>query len=169
MELSLQDVTLPLMHEYYRGFQSDPDIIMDLSKFEAYRYDPAVAEARYHALNSAADRKDFFIMLNGKPVGELCLKHIDKERKQAELSIHLQNDSIKNRGVGTRAEQLLLAYAFDVMHLELVLADAVLKNTRSQRVLEKVGFKFVRQDGIFKRYQYARKEYELRGTKIARR
>ena len=160
MELSLQDVTLPLMHEYYRGFQSDPDIFMDLSKFEAYRY---------HALNSAADRKDFFIMLNGKPVGELCLKHIDKERKQAELSIHLQNDSIKNRGVGTRAEQLLLAYAFDVMHLELVLADAVLKNTRSQRVLEKVGFKFVRQDGIFKHYQYARKEYELRGTKIARR
>ena len=51
------------------------------------------------------------------------------------------------------------------MHLELVLADAVLKNTRSQRVLEKVGFKFVRQDGIFKRYQYARKEYELRALK----
>ena len=162
MEISLHDVTLALMHEYYKGFQNDPDIFMDLSRFTEYIYNPAVVDARYHAQEFDAGRKNFFIMADGKPVGEISLKHIDNERKQAELSIHLQNDSVKNRGIGTRAEQLLLTYAFDVMHLELVLANTVLKNTRSQRVLEKIGFQFVKQDGIFKHYQYTRKEYELR-------
>lgn len=162
MEISLHDVTLALTHEYYKDFQNDPDIFMDLSRFAEYHYNPAVVDARYHAQKFTADRKNFFIMADGKSVGEICLKQIDNEKKQAELSIHLQNDSVKNKGIGTKAEQLLLAYAFDVMHLELVFANAVLKNTRSQRVLEKVGFEFVKQEGSFKYYQYTRKEYELR-------
>ena len=46
-------------------------------------------------------------------MGETGIKHIDWEKREGELSIHLQNDAVKNRGTGTAAEQLLLAYAFD--------------------------------------------------------
>lgn len=38
--------------------------------------------------------------------------------------------------------------------MKAVNADAVLKNVRSQHVLEKVGFEFVREDDTFKYYRY---------------
>ena len=33
-------------------------------------------------------------------------------------------------------------------------ADAVLKNTRSQYVMEKVGFRYLREDETFRYYRY---------------
>lgn len=51
-----------------------------------------------------------------------------------------------------------MKYAFEELGMNTVLADAVLKNTRSQHVLEKVGFQFVRQDEMFKYYRYERRE-----------
>ena len=71
-------------------------------------------------------------MAAGKPVGEIGLKHIDNEKKHAERSIHLQNDAVKNKGIGTKAELLLLDYAFNVMHLELVFANALKKYPQSE-------------------------------------
>ena len=63
------------------------------------------------------------------------------------------NDSVKNKGYGTRAEILALEYVFDVLEIETVYADTILKNKRSQHVLEKVGFVKYRQD---KSYCYYR-------------
>jgi len=86
-------------------------------------------------------------------VGETGIKHIDWEKREGELSIHLQNDAVKNRGIGTAAERLLLAYAFDELGLTAVTARVIEKNTRSRRVLEKVGFAFVRQENGFLHYR----------------
>lgn len=47
----------------------------------------------------------------------------------------------------------MVAYAFCQQGMVAVNADVVLKNERSQHVLEKVGFQFVRQEGIFKYYR----------------
>ena len=77
----------------------------------------------------------------------------DWEKREGELSIHLQNDAVKNRGIGTAAERLLLAYAFDELGLTAVTARVIEKNTRSRRVLEKVGFVFVRQENGFLHYR----------------
>lgn len=41
----------------------------------------------------------FFIMADENPVGEIGLKHIDNEKRQAELFIHLQNSVVKNKGI----------------------------------------------------------------------
>ena len=35
-------------------------------------------------------------------------------------------------------------------------ADTIIKNTRSQHVLEKVGFHYVREEGGFRYYRYVR-------------
>ena len=86
-------------------------------------------------------------------MGETGIKHIDWEKREGELSIHLQNDAVKNRGIGTEAERLLLAYAFDELGLTAVTARVIEKNTRSRRVLEKVGFVFVRQENGFLHYR----------------
>lgn len=66
----------------------------------------------------------------------------------------MQNDGVKEHGYGTRAERLVLKYAFDVLGMVAVNADTVLKNTRSQHVLEKAGFQYIREANGFKYYRY---------------
>lgn len=157
--ISLCEVTRERLHEYYRGFVSDPDLFMDMSRFFHYQYDPGRIDAYFDARKPSADRRDFMILNGSAAIGELSLKHIDYEAGECELSIHLQNDSVKNKGYGTIAERLALRYAFETLNLKTVLADATLKNKRSQHVLEKVGFSFVREDGTFKYYRCERASF----------
>lgn len=151
MDIAITPMTRPLCHEFYRGFENDPDTFMDMSRFTRYEYTRERAD-RYFEEQQAPDRIVFMIMEDGVPVGEVGFKHIDQEKKECELTIHLQNDRAKNRGVGTAAERLALDYAFDVLGMEAVNADAVLKNKRSQHVLEKAGFVYVREDETFRYY-----------------
>ena len=155
MNIALEKITLEGMNELDRDFQRDPATFADLSLFSAYRYSPEETRKRFERYG-ASDRRHFLIMLNGRPVGETGIKHIDWEKREGELSIHLQNDAVKNRGIGTAAERLLLAYAFDELGMAAVNADAVRKNTRSQHVLEKVGFRLIAEDDLFKYYRMER-------------
>ena len=91
-------------------------------------------------------------MLDGRVIGEVGLRHADRAKKECGLSIHLQNDSVKNKGYGTEAERLAVGYAFGTLGMERVLADTVVKNTRSQRVLEKLGFVFRDEKDGFRYY-----------------
>ena len=65
----------------------------------------------------------------------------------------MQNDSFKNRCYGTQAEILTLEYAFTVLEMETVFADAIHKDKRSQHVLEKVGFLKTGSDDQFVYYR----------------
>lgn len=151
MEITITPMTRSMCHEFYQDFENDPDIFMDMSRYVPYEYTWEQTE-RYFEEQQSPDRIVFMIMEGGRPVGEVKLKYIDREAKQCSLGIHLQNDGAKNRGVGTAAERLALDYAFDTLGMETVNADAVLKNKRSQHVLEKVGFVFVREDETFRYY-----------------
>ena len=46
--------------------------------------------------------------------------------------------------------------------MQTVYADAVCRNVRSQHVLEKVGFRFVREDGAFRYYECTKSNFEAR-------
>lgn len=155
MDIKLQKITLEGMNELDRDFQRDPATFADMSLFSEYHYSPEETQKRFERY-SAPDRRHFLILLDGHPVGEIGVKHIDWERREGELSIHLQNDAVKNRGIGTCAERQLLAYAFEELGLNAVTARAIEKNTRSQHVLEKVGFKFIRQENGFLHYRCSR-------------
>lgn len=154
-EIALCIMTRELCQELYRDWQNDPAIYMNMDKFEPYQYNEAVVD-RYFISKQNPARVFFAIMKDGKPIGELQLKQIDRERKECTLSIHLQNDSVKGRGYGTAAEKLAPKYAFDTLGMNAVKADTVIKNTRSQHVLEKVGFHFIEEKGDFKYYRYVR-------------
>ena len=154
-KVTLQLMTRALCHEFYRDFENDPDIFMDMSLFKPYRYDPEQVD-RYFAARQGADRVTLAVIVRGRPVGEVQLKRIDREKGQCELSIHMQNDSVKGKGYGTQAERLALEYAFDVLGMRAVNADAVLKNRRSQHILEKVGFRYIGEDETFKYYRFER-------------
>lgn len=134
---------------------------MDMRLFRPYVYRPEQVDAWFDA-HQRPDRIEFVVLHGEQPIGGLSLKHIDRKAGSRELGIHLQNDAVKGRGYGTQAERLALAYAFETLGLQAVHADAVLKNARSQHVLEKVGFRFVREEGIFRYYVCKRADWEQR-------
>ena len=152
MEITLAPMTRELFHTLYRGFENDPDIYMDMQYYTQYAYNQEKVDERFDSLQTP-ERVVFAVMLDGAPIGEVQLKRINRERNDCTLSIHLQNDAVKNRGFGTQAEKQAVRYAFDVLKLDAVNADAVLKNTRSQHVLEKAGFMFTRADEMFRYYR----------------
>ena len=166
--ITLAEATLPRLLEYFQAFEADPDLFADMSRFSPYRYDPAAVERAYLAHKSAVDRRDFLIFEGESPVGELILKHIDEPQKTCELSIHLQNDLVKNRGIGTRAEKLALALAFGPLGMETVYADTIHKNARSRHVLEKVGFRFTGEDDTFRYYEMTKNEWRAAAEREAR-
>ena len=67
---------------------------------------------------------------------EYCIELVEEYENINFYSIHLQNDAVKNKGYGTQAERLAIAYAFDALGVDHILADSVEKNRRSQHVLE---------------------------------
>ena len=82
-------------------------------------------------------------------VGDLYLIQINPIERNCTLSIHMKNDSVKNKGYGTMAEQLALKYAFEELQLENVYADTLTRNKRSRYVLTKVEFREIRTDATF--------------------
>lgn len=150
--IELKKMTRPLCHELYRDWCNDASIYMDMLLFRPYAYDKSSVD-RYFDSKNEPSRVVFAIMLEGKPIGELQLKGIDRKKAECTLSIHLQNDAVKGKGYGTQALRLAVKYAFDELGMVAVNADAVLKNTRSQHVLEKVGFQFTGEDEMFKYYR----------------
>lgn len=157
-ELSLQIMTRELCHEFYKHFENDPDIFMDMSKFAPYKYDARKVDAYFDA-QQKPDRIVFALIAGGLPIGEVKLKNIDHAKKECSLGIHLQNDGVKGRGYGTQAEKMALEYAFDTLKMQAVNADVVLKNARSRHILEKLGFKYVNSDDTFRYYRLESKDF----------
>ena len=154
-QISLQLMTRELCHQIYKKWENDDSIYMDMGLFKTYIYDEEKVD-KYFDANQNPSRLLFAIMLGDNAIGELQLKQIDMKTKECTLSIHMQNDAAKGKGYGTRAEQLAIEYAFEKLGMKAVNADTVIKNIRSQHVLEKVGFQFIKEDGDFRFYRIER-------------
>ncbi len=152
-KIDLTPMTNALFHQYYRDYENDSDLYMDMAAFAPYEYTPDWVE-KYIQRKKAKKQLVFAVMEQGKPVGEVLLKNIDYDKGECTLGICLQNDSVKGRGIGTRAEQMILSYAAKELGMNTVYADAILKNTRSQHVLEKVGFVQIGEDEAFRYYRF---------------
>ena len=101
----------------------------------------------------------FAILRKGKPIGQIYLKHIHWESKSAEFGIALSDDSVKGKGYGTEAIALLAGHAFGALGIDTLLADSVLRNARSQHVLEKLGFQCTHEDSVFKYYRLEKERW----------
>ena len=154
-EINLCIMTKELCRKLYMDWENDPAIYADKDKFEPYIYNEAAVDM-YFETKQNPSRILFAIMRNGEPIGELQLKRIDMECRECTLSIHMQNDAVKGRGYGTSAEKSALKYAFETLGMNAVNADTVIGNTRSQHVLEKVGFRFIEEKDGFKYYRFTR-------------
>jgi len=150
--IALAPCTNVSWHAFYRDYEPDP--MMDTTP---YAYDAPRCEKAFHIRMEDLTRAYFSILCEGRVIGEIYLKRMDKERKTAEFGIALINDSVKGKGYGTEAINLLTEYAFNMLGLETVNADTVLRNTRSQHVLEKVGFVYTHENADFRYYKIARR------------
>ncbi len=144
-------MTQALCRRFFEGFVYDPDLFADMENFKPYVYSPELADTHWQRQKDLA-RVHLAIMLDNAPIGEIVLKNIDRSEACCTLGIHLQNDSFKNQGYGTEAEIQALEYAFTEMGMKRVYADAIIKNTRSQHVLEKAGFSETNRNEAFVYY-----------------
>ena len=150
--IRLCSMTPELCQKYFQEFMYDPDVFIDTERILAYSYRQEYAD-RYYQRQKELKRIHLAILLNDTIIGEVILKDIQARRKCCTMGIHLVNDRYKNKGYGTAAEVMALVYAFGEMEMKTVYADAILKNLRSQHVLEKVGFRETHRDDTFVYYR----------------
>ena len=95
--------------------------------------------ATYEGWVSAGDRIVWVILDNatGLVVGEAVLNHLDQDNLSCGFRIWISGPI--NRGLGTEAVRLSMAYAFSV-GLHRVELDVYDFNTRARHVYEKLGF-----------------------------
>lgn len=153
-EVFLLPMTVEMYHEYFKEYENDPDLYIDKNACTPYSYDVERVD-RYIKRQTDLNRKAFAIMVGDELVGELIVKNI-VEHKSAALGISMKNAKYKDRGFGTQAERLAVRYVFDELDIPVVYADSLLSNKRSQHVLEKVGFKFIKEEGDFRYYRIER-------------
>lgn len=154
LEITLKPMTTEMYHAFFQEYENDMDLYLDKNDYFKYIYERSKVDT-YIQRQIDLNRKPFAIMYGDEMVGELKIYDIIIG-KSATLGITMKNHKYKNRGFGTRAEQLAIDYVFYQLDIPVLYADSILTNTRSQHVLEKVGFQFMYADEERKYYQITR-------------
>ncbi len=149
-KIVLKPYTLERCHEFYKDYISDPAMTYD-----NYIYDKDEVDTYFQNKVLDTKRRFFAICYDNKVIGEIQLKRIDFERLCGTLSIHLVNDTVKGKGFGTEAEELLIEYAIKELGLHTIYADAIHRNNRSKHILEKLGFEHIYDDEALAYYKYS--------------
>ena len=85
----------------------------------------------------------FGIFLDGKPIGSFQLKRMDCVKRTCEFGIILQDDRVKNCGIGTEAIMAGMRIARDQFGMKTIIGDTMGRNHRMIHVFEKLGFDLV--------------------------
>ena len=119
-----------------------PDPTMDSSPFR-YNREQISRSYLYNHGGFRPDYVHFGVFLDQIPVGSLQLKRMDRQKHSCEFGIILQNDDVKNRGIGTAALLKLMDLARDQYGMEIMTGETMGRNKRMIRVFEKLGFERV--------------------------
>ncbi|MDQ6662348.1 MAG: GNAT family N-acetyltransferase [Chloroflexota bacterium] len=93
----------------------------------------------------------FGIEVDTRLVGHVQLAEIDQTNRRAAVGILIGEKDIWGHGIGGTALRILLDYAFTVRALERIYAEVYSFNTRSQRLMKRVGFQ---QEGILRQHEF---------------
>jgi len=92
----------------------------------------------------------FGIVANQQLIGRIDLSHIDAEQHHAMIGLFIGDRAMWGRGHASAAVRLMLDYAFTVENLERVYAHVYGFNTRSLRLMQRVGFT---PEGILRQHE----------------
>ena len=149
--IRLLPMTDDMYHLYFKEYENDPDLLLQGQTYVSYVYSEEKAD-NYIQRQKDLKRIPLAIMCDNEIVGEILIKNIE-EHKCAVLGITLKNPKYKDCGIGTAAERLAVQFVFHELGIPTLYADTVRTNTRSQHVLEKAGFLFLREDQDFRYYR----------------
>ena len=135
--IELRTFTEEEYHQFFRHYESDP--MMDPSPFH-YNKEQISRSYAYNHDGYRDDYVHFGIFQDNQPVGSFQLKRMNREKGVCEFGIILQNDSCKNRGIGTEAIRLGMEAARDLYGMKTLIGDTMGRNKRMIRVFEKLGF-----------------------------
>lgn len=149
---------VPMTDAMYRSFfleyENDPDLCRPGQEYARFEFSEERV-ARYVQRQRDLKRIPLAIMRGDEIVGEVLIKDI-VPCDRATLGIVLKNARYKDQGIGTQAERLAVRYVFRELDIPTLYADTIRTNTRSQRVLEKVGFTLISEDRDFRYYRIDR-------------
>ncbi|MEZ4714554.1 MAG: GNAT family protein [Caldilineaceae bacterium] len=83
---------------------------------------------------------DWVIGFSGRCVGTAWLHSLRTVERQARYAIGIFGASVWNRGIGLEATRLVLAYAFETLHLHRVDLRVLAFNTRAIAMYQRAGF-----------------------------
>lgn len=75
-----------------------------------------------------------------REIGSVYLRDIDREKGTAEYGVFIGEEDALRRGYGLQAARLMLAYGFEVLHLEKIFLRVLEDNVRARKSYEKAGF-----------------------------
>ena len=154
-EISLCVMTRELCHQFFREYESDPAVYEDENQLQPYVYNEKAVDSFYER-KEVPGRLELVAVMDGHTIGQVQVKNINEEKRECELGFHMQNNAVKGLGYGTQIARLALEYAFENLNVDAVYANTFLKNTRSQHVLEKAGFRYINEKNGFKYYRFER-------------
>ena len=99
-----------------------------------------------HDLEKPSKGKKFYYIiweLDGNPIGHSNLTNI-KFAKSAKMHLHIWNSKYRKAGVGTNLIQQTMPHYFDKFKLEKLICEPYAENHAPNKVLKKVGFKFIK-------------------------
>lgn len=82
----------------------------------------------------------FAILVDDTHVGNCGLKNLSVSNKRGEIWIYIGDPSMREKGIGKRATELLIHEGFEVLGLEMVYIHVAEFNTAALRMYEKIGF-----------------------------
>ena len=139
-DITLSPFTEEQYHRFFREYVQDP--AMSYVPFR-YNREQISNSYRYNYGGFQKGYAHYGIFLNEIPVGSFQLKRIDPERKTCEFGIILQNDSVKNRGIGSAAIMEGMRIAREIYGMKTIFGDTMGRNHRMIHVFEKLGFRLV--------------------------
>lgn len=84
----------------------------------------------------------------GEYLGTISLKHIDREKKEAEYAISMHSSAM-GTGAAAAASRLLLELAFRQLGLQRVYLNVLQANQRAVRFYEKFGFRYSHESTLW--------------------
>lgn len=128
------------MESMYRSCQ-DEELLYMTGTRTSFTFDQ-IRES-YKRFSQDPSRRDFAIcsLDSGETIGDLAILDIDLHNKKAGFRIALHSKDTWNKGYGTEATQLALAFAFEELQLNRLELEVYSHNIRGIKAYEKAGFK----------------------------
>lgn len=98
-------------------------------------------EKKFKNRSSEKKTREIFIILDGeKPIGDVGLVDIDRIDKNAFLVIMIGEDGYRGKGIGTKALDFIIKYAFEKLGLNKISLQVNVDNVPAVKCYQKFGF-----------------------------